>query len=206
MVDSSNQGLQRQILDTARRLLISDGYAHLSMRKIAREIGYSATSIYLHFENKDELVHALIDEGVAQLHSRLLEGSIHGRSEPDARLIDLCNEYISFGLANPEYYEIMYMLHPVQMARYPIARYRRARQNLELLAGAYSEGVKHGVFQDVDPMLAASIIWSSMHGVVALLLSERFDRQINQDQLIAESIERILSGFQSTSRVKPNAA
>ena len=47
--------LRRSILVTSRELLVREGYSSLSMRKIARSIGYSATSIYLHFKSKDQL-------------------------------------------------------------------------------------------------------------------------------------------------------
>lgn len=202
MVQESQNGLQRRILDTARRLLISDGYAHLSMRKIAREIGYSATTIYLHFKNKDQLVHTLIEEGVSRLHRRLLSRSNQNGEGVRKRLRNLCSEYVVFGLDNPEYYEIMYMLHPANLARYPADKYRRARKNLELLASVYQEGVDGNVFQRLDPMLAASVIWSHMHGVVSLMLSERFDARLDKDRVIGESIERVIRGFEPEHRIQ----
>ena len=202
MGQESKNGLQRRILDTARRLLISDGYARLSMRKIAREIGYSATTIYLHFKNKDQLVHALIEEGVSRLHRRLLSRSNQNGEGVRKRLRNLCSEYVVFGLDNPEYYEIMYMLHPENLARYPADKYRRARKNLELLASLYQEGVDGNVFQRLDPMLAASIIWSHMHGVVSLILSERFDARLDKDRVIGESIERVIRGFEPEHRIR----
>lgn len=202
MGQESKNGLQRRILDTARRLLISDGYARLSMRKIAREIGYSATTIYLHFKNKDQLVHALIEEGVSRLHRRLLSRSNQNGEGVRKRLRNLCSEYVVFGLDNPEYYEIMYMLHPENLARYPADKYRRARKNLELLASVYQEGIDGNVFQRLDPMLAASIIWSHMHGVVSLILSERFDARLDKDRVIGESIERVIRGFEPEHRIR----
>ncbi|MCZ6757668.1 MAG: TetR/AcrR family transcriptional regulator [Bacteroidetes bacterium] len=202
MVQESKNGLQRRIIDTARRLLISDGYAHLSMRKIAREIGYSATTIYLHFKNKDQLVHTLIEEGVSRLHRRLLSRSNQNGEGVRKRLRNLCSEYVVFGLDNPEYYEIMYMLHPENLARYPADKYRRARKNLELLASVYQEGVDGNVFQRLDSMLAASIIWSHMHGVVSLILSERFDARLDKDRVIGESIERVIRGFEPEHRIQ----
>lgn len=202
MGQESKNGLQRRIIDTARRLLISDGYAHLSMRKIAREIGYSATTIYLHFKNKDQLVHTLIEEGVSRLHRRLLSRSNQNGEGVRKRLRNLCSEYVIFGLDNPEYYEIMYMLHPENLARYPADKYRRARKNLELLASVYQEGVDGNVFQRLDSMLAASIIWSHMHGVVSLILSERFDARLDKDRVIGESIERMIRGFEPEHRIQ----
>ena len=128
-----------------------------AVRKIAKEIGYSATTIYLHFKNKDQLVHSLIEEGVSRLHNRLLSRFNQNGEGVRNRLRNLCREYVVFGLNNPEYYEIMYMLHPEHLARYPADKYRRARKNLELLARVYQEGVDGKVFQRLDPMLMGQV-------------------------------------------------
>jgi len=95
----------------------------------------------------------------------------------------------------------MYMLHPERLTRYPADKYRKARKNLELLASVYQEGVEGNVFQKLDPMLAASLIWSNMHGVVSLMLSKRFDVGLNKDRVIGESIERVLRGFEPDHRM-----
>ncbi len=111
MSEKERKSLRREILDTARQLLTTTGYARLSMRNIANKIGYSATSIYLYFESKDDLVHALIDEGVELLGSRLSEANA-SESSPAGRLEAMCRAYVAFGMERPEYYEIMRMLHP----------------------------------------------------------------------------------------------
>ena len=82
--------LRRVILDSTRHLLVRDGYKSLSMRKIARAIGYSATSIYLHFENKDALIHALIEEGMDQLLATLKAAEVEHVGHPVARLEAMC--------------------------------------------------------------------------------------------------------------------
>lgn len=72
---SEEAELRRHILDTARHLLVQEGYKALSMRTIADAIGYSATSIYLHFDGKDALLHALIHEGMMALRDRLRDAA-----------------------------------------------------------------------------------------------------------------------------------
>src|SRR5690606_31900972 len=129
---SGDTDLRRRILDTTRRLLLDEGYASLSMRKIGRAVGFSATSLYLYFENKDALFHALIDEGMAQLYDRLHDASERHAADPVDRLKALCRTYVDFGLEQRDSYEIMFVLHPARAARYPPDRYRRARRSLEL--------------------------------------------------------------------------
>ena len=182
--------LRRRILDATRRLLITDGYANLSMRKIARTLGHSATSIYLHFEGKDALFHALIDEGMERLYQTLSAVP----EEPDAahHLGGLCRAYIDFGLENAEYYEIMFMLHPERMARYPADKYRRARRSLDVISAALQRGDQTGRFVVDQPRVTASPIWAMLHGAVSLRLARRVDIRIDEDAFTDTVVEQIL--------------
>ena len=190
-------GLQRIILDTARQLLTDVGYAQLSMRKIAQKIGYSATSIYLYYSNKDELVHALIDEGVDLLYADLHEAN-RSHADPSLRLRAMCLAYIQFGLNHPEYYEIMYVLHPEYIKRYPAEKYRKARRNLELLASAVEDGIQMEHFEPCDATVGANLIWTQLHGVVTLLNSERVDKRIPAETLIHSACKHIVRSFLKT--------
>ena len=182
MARTSGIDLRREILDTTRRLLIQDGYQNLSMRKIANAIGYSATSIYLYFENKDNLVHALIDEGMEKMQQLLL-GIEDLFTSPLAALRELCERYVAFGMENPEYYEVMFQLHPARMARYPVEKYRKARKNLEVFKEVIEVGQRMSVFGMGDPLLKATAIWTTLHGLVSLLIAQRVDQQIDAEDL-----------------------
>lgn len=190
-----NGDLRRLILDTTRHLLVQEGYQNLSMRKIARSIDYSATSIYLHFDSKDALLHALIDEGMMQLYEQLKATAAQHPEDPIERLEALCRQFITFGLENPEYYEIMFLLHPERMERYPAEKYRRARRNLDVIAATLSAGVERGVFEVEDPRVSASTIWASLHGAVSLMLAERIDVRIEGEAFIESMIQQAIQGF-----------
>lgn len=191
---SDDRDLRRQILDTTRRLLVREGYPNLSMRKIADAIGYSATTIYLHFDSKDALLHALIHEGMMQLREELEDAAKEFPEDPLRRLRALCRCFIDFGLNNPEYYEIMFELRPERMERYPPEKYREARNNLDFFSRALREGAKTGIFDVDDAHVLASTIWASLHGTVSLLLAERVDVQIEPEAFIETAIQRTLQG------------
>jgi len=192
--------LRRAILDTTRHLLVEEGYNALSMRKIARAVGCSATSIYLHFENKDALFHALIDEGMDRLYAHLAAAGEGTRGR--ARLEALARAYIAFGLDNPEYYEVMFMLHPERMARYPAEKYRRARRNIELFGEALAETA--GPLSAADADLAASVLWTALHGAVALLIARRIDVRIDQATYVKAVIRQIIEGFPAFRETLPD--
>jgi AcrR family transcriptional regulator len=186
--------LRRAILDRTRALLVEEGYNGLSMRKIAGAVGCSATSIYLHFENKDALIFAQIDEGMERLYARLSETA--GRCPDPAACLDaLARTYVAFGLENPEYYQIMFQLHPERMARYPAENYRRARRNLELFAEVLATGARAGAFRVESPDVGAHVLWSALHGLVSLLFAERVDVKIASEAFVDAAIRHALDGF-----------
>ncbi len=186
--------LRRTILDHTRHLLVEEGYNNLSMRKIARAVGCSATSIYLHFENKDALFHALIEEGMARLNEALQDVA-DAHADAVERLEILSRRYVAFGLDHPEYYEVMFMLHPERMSRYPAEKYRRARRNLELFAEALHDGAEAGQFDVDDPAVGASVLWAALHGAVGLLLARRVDVRIERDAFVEAVVRHAIAGF-----------
>src|SRR4029077_882818 len=52
--------ITRQILDTARRHLATEGASGLSLRAIARELGASSSAVYRYVARRDDLLHRLI--------------------------------------------------------------------------------------------------------------------------------------------------
>jgi AcrR family transcriptional regulator len=185
----SGPALRRLILSTSRQLLLRDGYSSLSMRKIARAMGYSATTIYLHFRSKDQLVHALISDGMELLKQKLLPVLNNLSLAPPEAIRQICLEYASFGLEHPGYYEIMYVLHPENLSVYPEGRYREARALIVDLSHLFARGIKTGQLRSGDPLLAANILWSQIHGVVSLLHASRFDRRLDREKLVQKAID-----------------
>jgi AcrR family transcriptional regulator len=47
---------QRQIVEAARKLIIKYGSEHLTVRKIAKEVGISEAAIYRHFKSKRDIL------------------------------------------------------------------------------------------------------------------------------------------------------
>ena len=63
--------LRQEIIDAARDILAREGYEQLSMRKVAERIEYSPTAIYLHFEDKADLVFQVREETFGRIVNEL---------------------------------------------------------------------------------------------------------------------------------------
>ena len=186
--------LREKILNTSRRLLYNDGHTSLSMRGIAKKVGVSATSIYLHFDNKDHLLHTLIEESVEAL-SVSIEEQVDENDDVITKFESIIHAYVNFALSNPEKYQIIYMVRSESMSRYPKEKFRRARRCYELLVKAIDNGVQEGVMEEKDPLTAAYSIWAQLHGITTVVLNQRLDSRINKDHFIRESINQIINGF-----------
>lgn len=193
-MEEKESSLRDQILQISRDLLFNDGYQSLSMRKIAGKIGVSATSIYLHFKNKDELIHTLIEESVDDL-SAFIENHVNRQSGCIDRFKATVQSYVEFALNNPEKYEIIYIVQPFKMSRFPKEKFRKIRRSYEWLADVLIECVNEGLMILEDPLLAAYSVWAQVHGIVSVVLSQRLDARINKECFINESIELITHGF-----------
>jgi len=198
MPHTSDDNYRTEILDAARQLMVQDGYKNLSMRKIARELNCSQGTIYLYFKNKDAIFYALIDEGTEQLYNAY-KAVLQQPATPLAHLERICRVYVEFGLQNPSYYEIMYILLPILTERIPREQYRRARRFLDLTADTLQTVAEDRGITLESPFLEATVLWAAIHGMVALILAQRVDTSLNQTTLINQAIHRAISGFLNDS-------
>jgi len=55
-------GTRREILDTAMRLFVDQGYDKTSLREIAESVGVTKAALYYHFRTKDDIVRAAMTD------------------------------------------------------------------------------------------------------------------------------------------------
>lgn len=186
--------LRDRLLDTARKLLLEQGYRNFSLRKVARETGVSATSIYLHFDSKDHLIHTLMEESIEQLNNEL-EQAVETGTDPIDKLNILARVYVRFVLEHPREYQIIYMVSSDEMSRYPKDKFRKARRGYELVREVIEHGVAGRLLDEDHPRIAAYTFWAQLHGVMSVVLSKRLDNRLDQQEFIEQAIEHIVHGF-----------
>ncbi|MFD1019741.1 TetR/AcrR family transcriptional regulator [Thalassobacillus hwangdonensis] len=112
------QELTREIvLDTARELFVKQGFQGVTLRKIAKELGYSHGSIYYHFNNKAELFFALVELDFAKL-DQTMEGILDLDLSNREKLKAILLGYIEFGLTYQHHYDVMFMTKDEDLKSY----------------------------------------------------------------------------------------
>src|SRR5690625_2927939 len=104
----STRDTRRAILDAAVSLFSEHGHHNFSLRQVAREIGYTPTTIYLYFEDKDDLLYHVTMEAYNDFGDKVYAGYM-AASDPLAGFLGICKAYVGFGLANPFHYRIMFI-------------------------------------------------------------------------------------------------
>jgi len=202
MASEKKQDLKEQLLESSRRILFEEGYRNFSLRKIAGEVGVTATSIYLHFENKDDLIHTLMEESIEKLNDKLKQ-TASVVSDPVERLEKLARTYVNFALENPREYQIIYMASPDEMSRYPKEKFRKARRGYDLVIKTIKEGIRKNMLEESHPRIAAYTLWAQLHGVMSVVLSRRLDNRIDRREFIDQAIEHIIQGFHVRIAMSP---
>jgi AcrR family transcriptional regulator len=183
--------LRSQILEAARTIFVRDGYEALTMRKVATEIDYSPTAIYLHFADKAALVHAICEETFTGLIARLEKLHRKHADDPLEYLKAGLRAYVEFGLANPSHYTATFILTPKNTGYdYQSSAGKRA---FEFLSGTVGAGVASGRFPKVDVEATAQALWAGVHGLVALLITKADFPFVGRERLITQTISMLVA-------------
>jgi len=193
--------VRRKILDAARELFMAEGYDRVTMRRIAEAIEYSPTAIYNHFEDKDALLHSLCEDEFSNLLTLLRKEASPRSGVAWIRQLGLA--YARFGLAYPNHYRFMFMAAAAFGREHePSAA---GQQAFGLVRSAVKRAIDAGEFRrgDVDAM--AQVLWSSIHGAVALLVTyrpEQFPGTPAKPDLVERVVENGIRGFLSAPKPK----
>ncbi|MBE0337599.1 TetR/AcrR family transcriptional regulator [Paenibacillus sp. 23TSA30-6] len=188
--------IRRKIIEAARSLFLNQGYAEVSMRKIADQIEYSPTTIYHYFANKEAIVRELLIEGnsmfLQSLQQRAEEAQAAGLNALDV-LKTVSDAYVRFGTANPEYYNILFISNLESVSLISLIDSERFK-GFELLESGLKAAMNDGSITQGDERLIATSVWSMLHGLTSLLLNFDFHTAKSNDELISFTIDTFFRG------------
>jgi len=159
--------MRQDILQAAREIIAEEGAGALSIRGIARRIGYSAPALYEYFSGKEAIAEALFVSGFEQLRAAM-EHVEQTTADPVVRLREMARVYRRFAQTHPEEYSLMFGR--------PIPEFRPTEELMVTTAipafaplqRAVEEAIAAGSFRPMDARIAATAAWAMMHGLVSL--------------------------------------
>ena len=160
--------LRREIIDAALRMLneLGDDEA-LSLRAVAREVGIAATSVYIHFSDRDELVFAALERCTADLLRDLDEAEASGGDDPVQRLRA---RLLFLGTWVQEYAGLYKVLHESTLNR---RMHLVSKEQLAIRATAAVQACMDAGLAPADDAAAVAFdLRSAVHGAVSIRINE----------------------------------
>jgi AcrR family transcriptional regulator len=191
--EQARTNVRQAILDAARVLFREEGYAGLSMRRLADSIGYTPKTIYLYFADKDDLLSELIEEGVGRLADQLEAAAVE-QPDPGRRLDAVALAYVAFGLDNPYAYEAIFMMrqHPLTRKAATLRKHVQGRRMVDTLTRVVRESGR--VAPGLDPEVVLQALRCALHGVVSLRLVRPNRSWVVWETLVTHLVTGVVRG------------
>jgi AcrR family transcriptional regulator len=185
--------LRLAILDAAAELFLERGYEQFSMRQVAERVGYTATTIYRYFADKDALIFAVVDRGFERFGAALDEAAA-STTDPVERLFALGRAYVAFGLANRAYYQLMFMQRSDYLAAAPAEAKEPRYATFLTLQRAVEAAIEDGVIRRGDALEYSHAIWALVHGIVSIALTLGEHVGLDADRTFATAMDLLFDG------------
>ena len=183
--EKQKQEIRKAILDASMKLFMEQGFENVSMRKIADLIEYSPTTVYLYFKDKNEILFELHELGFQKMAEYTTD--LWSIKNPLVRLAKMGEYYLQFGLENPAFYELMFILKAPMESLENLTtncEWRSGDQALGRLKETIQECMDKNLVEKGDVHAISMAIWSMVHGMVSLAIRDRFDKLVPRDQMV----------------------
>lgn len=161
----SRSDITRQRLqDAALRLFAAEGYAAVSMRRIAAEVGVQAGALYLYTPDKQTLLFDLMHSHMKDILAAWEETAPRG-DDPLTRLDAFVAFHLHFNLDRPEAVFVSYMeLRSLEAANFTLIESLRRRYE-DALETILADGVEAGAFSIADTRVTTLALIAMLTGV-----------------------------------------
>ncbi len=158
---------REQIVRATIRCLARDGYAGLTLKKVARAAGVSQGILHYYFTDKRAILVAALAAVTADLDRRVATAQARGSREPRTRLRALITACLRLAVEEREFWIVFVefwgeMMHDRRLREINAALYGRMRRQIGALV---AQGIGAGTFRRVDRLQAAAVILALVDGV-----------------------------------------
>ena len=157
--------VEQEIYEQATRLFAERGFAGTSFQDIADAVGLTRPALYHYVRNKEELLARLVAEFTEDPAADIAAVADRPDTDPARKIHDIVTETVLRQGENGDRFRLLIQSEadlPADIA----AKYAANRRAvLRSIAGVIGDGVRSGVFRDVDARVAALGVLGIMNWV-----------------------------------------
>jgi AcrR family transcriptional regulator len=191
LTDQQVDAFRTRLIRTAEKLFARHGVAGVTMRQIARALGYSQTAAYRYFANKNEILAAVRTAAMNRFCAKL-EGALDPTQDARANARSVGNAFLQFALDHPDSYRLIFDTKPPEDAQFLDNEQSMKRffaTMTDYVRGLIDEGVLVG---DADSIGRSFCV--AAHGVVMMHLSGFLPSVDARDELHRATMRLIYQG------------
>lgn len=194
--DIEKTEMKRRIIYAAIEIIEQEGYEKLSLRKIAANIEYSPTTIYLYYKDKAEIIQDMSD----LLYEKVMRDiipviSCNTASSAEEQTYQVLFLFIKGLCSEPEMVKaIMFSGQNVIFANDSTIDGRPSNSGLDMLDHLISDGIAENVFKS-EIRSSAWMIVSALLGFVMTSLSNQLNQNESFDLFIKDFIHILMGGM-----------
>jgi AcrR family transcriptional regulator len=188
--------IRRAILDAARALFVQEGFANVSLRRIAERIEYSPATIYNYFPSKDEILCALAHEGF-DLLAKFRPRPTLDRLEPLEAVRIVLRRIYEFSKEHPEYFALMFFERSIPRLAREHAHFESLLEHKRKLMSFLERHADGHTFPSaLSPVAMFRVLSMGVFGVAALRLAGRVSDRA-ADRLAVDTVEAAIAGLRA---------
>ena len=181
-----------RILEVARTLLLAYGFNALTMDDLARELGMSKKTLYVHFPSKNALAEAILDGIGKSIRTRLEAVLSHPEftfAQKLCGVIDVVGSVL--GKVSPATFRDLQRNAPHLYQKIEAIR----QKNIPFVIGSLIRtGIAEGMVRpEIDPAFAAEFWLQAIRGLIQPDILDR--TQLTPKQTLGKSIHLIFNGL-----------
>lgn len=187
--DHTKEQIQEMAIRASRHLIAKNGLPSLTARKVAKEIGYTPGTLYLVFENLDDLIVHVNAMTLDDMYVKL-EASQARCKKPETCILKLGHEYIDFALANWHLWNAVFD-HKLPEGQKPPEWFHEKVLKLYGLVENQLAGI--GLKKSQNTNLATNALWSGVHGICVLGLNNDFED--NSQEAVKALVDSLITNY-----------
>lgn len=181
--------LRQQLVTATRQLVEEKGQDNFSVSDACRKAGVSTAAPYRHFSDRQEMLHAVALEGMAEMKSAF-DAALEGKAPATREAIAAIGEaYVAFAVAHPGVFRMMFAHHDPD---------ETLKSRGDACYGVLLEQVAGfmGVPADADHVREVSFpLWTFVHGLAFLAIDRKVefaDMSVQVPKMVHFAADRLL--------------
>lgn len=145
-----DENKKEAIFEATIKLINEIGFSNISMAKIAKVAGVSPSTLYIYYENKEDMFRKVYIDAKSQMFSACNKG-IERDESVELSIKKMCRNLLKFMKEREQYF-----LFVEQSSNSPLISAEINKDIMGLtqeLLKVFERGIEQGIFKDISPML-----------------------------------------------------